>query len=147
MVDFVGVLSLLALLLVRFILQDLDAFPSARLVLAGFSHRVQLTYLILREKGGEREDRDPGMNAQTKCHRLPGRAESAPACQSSRRQIGLIKTGLTSSTETGNTTRLEGERTNDRLIQRPESRFTFGLQQILVKYGKDSCDMQSRTGQ
>lgn len=57
MVDFVGVLSFLALLLVRFILQNLDAFSSARLVLAGFSHRVQLTYLILCEKGGEGRQR------------------------------------------------------------------------------------------
>lgn len=66
MVDFVGVLSLLAFLLVRFVLQNLDAFSSACLVLARFSHRVQLTYLVLRETGGEGRQR-PGMNAQTMC--------------------------------------------------------------------------------
>lgn len=64
MVDFVGVLALLAFLLVRFVLQNLDAFSSACLVLACFSHRVQLTYLVLRETGGEGRHR-PGMNAQT----------------------------------------------------------------------------------
>lgn len=55
MVDFVGVLSLLAFLLVRLVLQNLDAFPSARLVLACFGHREQLTYLVLREKGRRRK--------------------------------------------------------------------------------------------
>lgn len=76
MVDFVGVLSLLAFLLIRFILQNLDAFSPACLVLAGFSHRVQLTYLILREK--EREGRQrSGMNAQTNCYCLAGKAEGA----------------------------------------------------------------------
>lgn len=53
MVDFVGVLPLLAFLLVRFVLQNLDAFSSTCLVLACLSHRVQLTYLVLRETGGE----------------------------------------------------------------------------------------------
>ena len=47
MVDFVCVLSLLALLLVGFVDQHLDAFPPARLILAGLSYRVQLTHLIL----------------------------------------------------------------------------------------------------
>lgn len=59
MVDFVGVLSLLAFLLVRLVLQNLDAFPSACLVLACFGHREQLTYLVLRKTGGEgRQTRD-----------------------------------------------------------------------------------------
>lgn len=65
MVDFVGVLSLLAFLLVRLVRQNLDAFPSARLVLACFGHREQLTYLVLREKGGEGRQK-PGMKSQTK---------------------------------------------------------------------------------
>lgn len=47
MVYFVCVLSLLPILLIRFVLQHLDAFSSSRLILAGLSHREQLPYLIL----------------------------------------------------------------------------------------------------
>lgn len=65
MVDFVGVLSLLAFLLVRLVLQDLDAFSSARLVLARFGHREQLTYLVLRGTGGEGGQR-PGDESANK---------------------------------------------------------------------------------
>ena len=56
-VDFVCVLSLLSVLLVGFILQDLHPLPSTRLILASLSHRVQLAHLVLepREGGGERE--------------------------------------------------------------------------------------------
>ena len=63
MVDLVRELSLLsALLLIRFILQHLDALPASRLVLAGLSHRVQLPHLVLskmegagKRRAGERE--------------------------------------------------------------------------------------------
>lgn len=51
-VDFVCVLSLLAVLLVGLILQHLHSLSTARLVLAGLGHRVQLAHLVL---GGTRE--------------------------------------------------------------------------------------------
>lgn len=54
MVYFVCVLSLLSLLLIRFVLQHFNAFSSACLILAGLGHRVQLPYLILREMGRQR---------------------------------------------------------------------------------------------
>lgn len=56
MVYFMRVLSLLAILLVGFVLQHLDAFSSSGLILAGLSHREQLPYLILGEMGKKTED-------------------------------------------------------------------------------------------
>lgn len=50
-VDFVRVLSLLAVLLVGLIFQHLHSFPAARLVLAGLGHRVELAHLVLEEQG------------------------------------------------------------------------------------------------
>lgn len=69
MVDFVRVLSLLPVLLVRLILQHFDAFPAARLVLAGLGDGVQLPHLILEEtgrgpgggEGGERSEEEGGL--------------------------------------------------------------------------------------
>ena len=58
MVDLVRELSLLSpLLLVRFILQHLDALPASRLILAGLSHRVQLPHLVLRKMEGAGRER------------------------------------------------------------------------------------------
>lgn len=56
MVDFMRVLSLLPVLLVRLVLQHLDAFSSSCLILAGLSHREQLPDLILREEEAEEEE-------------------------------------------------------------------------------------------
>lgn len=56
MVDLVCELSLLSrLILIRLVLQHLDALPTARLVLAGHGHRVQLPHLVLEGEGEERE--------------------------------------------------------------------------------------------
>lgn len=51
MVDFVCVLSLLAVLLVGLVFQHLHSFSAARLVLAGLCHRVQLAHLVLGPQG------------------------------------------------------------------------------------------------
>lgn len=47
MVDFVCVLPLLSILLIGFVLQHLHPLTSTRLILTGFSHRVQLANLVL----------------------------------------------------------------------------------------------------
>ena len=54
-IDFVCVLSLLSVLFVGFILQDLHPLPSTRLILTGLGHRVQLAHLVLEPRGVERE--------------------------------------------------------------------------------------------
>lgn len=51
-VDLVGVLALLAVLLVRFISEDLDPFSSTCVVLTGLCNRVQLANLVLRGGSG-----------------------------------------------------------------------------------------------
>lgn len=55
MVYFVCVLSLFTILLIRFILQNLNAFSASCLIFAGFSNRIQLSYLILREREERRK--------------------------------------------------------------------------------------------
>lgn len=52
-VDFVCVLSLLAIVFVRFILQDFDSFSTTSFILTRFCNRVKLSNLILKFQRAE----------------------------------------------------------------------------------------------
>lgn len=52
-VNFVGVLSLLSILLIRFILQDFDSFSTTSFILTRFCNRVKLSNLILEFQRAE----------------------------------------------------------------------------------------------
>lgn len=68
MVDLVCVLPLLVVLLIRLVLQHLDALATTRLILTGLGHREQLAHLVLGRKG---EGKTRNLSAQSTRSNMP----------------------------------------------------------------------------